>query len=315
MSDLPLTVPGAYFILFPLARGKSGHLLRANPSPQEDSFMHSFKSRLKVFLIIFCALMILGTFGFMAVEGRSVIDSFYFVIVTIATVGYGDVHPVTTAGKIIAIALIVMGVGTFLGLIGNFTELVLAKRELETRMQKLNLVIGVFYSEVGLGLLGLFSRYDPEFDKIRPELLVKAKWTEANFIKASRDSLHHQYGVVMSQVDLVLLKDLLLAKRDFLLRLLENPVLLEHQSFTALLRAVFHLTEELAYRNSFEALPKADTDHLAGDIKRAYHLIVSEWIFYMKYLKNSYPFLFSLAIRTNPFDPNASVVISGPVNG
>lgn len=272
--------------------------------------MHGFKSRLKVFLIIFCVLMILGTFGFMAIEGRSLIDSFYYVIVTIATVGYGDVHPVTTTGKIFTIALIVMGVGTFLGVIGNITELMLAKREFETRMEKLNMVIGVFYSEAGLGLLGHFSRYDPDFDSIRPDLLVRAKWSERDFNKAATDSLHHQYGVDMTKVDLALLKSLLLDKRDFLLRLLENPVLLEHQSFTDLLRAVFHLTEELAYRSSLVNLPKADTDHLAGDIKRAYHLIVSEWVSYMKYLKNNYPFLFSLAIRTNPFDPTATVVIA-----
>jgi voltage-gated potassium channel len=273
--------------------------------------MHGFKTRLKVFLSIFFALMILGTLGFMTIEDRSLIDSFYYVIVTMATVGYGDVHPVTTSGKIFSIVLIVMGVGTFLGVIGNLTELMLAKREFETRLQKLNLVIGVFYSEVGLGLLGHFSGYDPDFDSIRTDLLVKAKWTEADFKKAGIDSLHHRYVVDMGRVELDLLKGLLIEKRDFLLRLLENPALLEHQSFTALLRAVFHLTEELAYRSSFVNLPKADTEHLASDIKRAYHLIVSEWISYMKYLKNNYPFLFSLAIRTNPFDPTASVVIAG----
>jgi hypothetical protein len=56
-------------------------------------------------------------------------------------------------------------------------------------------------------------------------------------------------------------------------------------------------------------MPKADINHLAGDIKRVYHLLVSEWIAYMKFLKNSYPFLFSLAIRTNPFNKTASVLI------
>ena len=271
--------------------------------------MNQLKSRLKRFLFVFCALMILGTIGFMIIEDRSLVDSFYYVIVTIATVGYGDIHPETTAGKIFAIALIVMGVGTFLGVIGNVTEIMLARREVETRMEKLNMVIGVFYSEVGLGLLGYFSGYDPDFDGIRPELLVTTKWTEKDFIRAGKDSLHHQYGVDMTRVDLVLLKDFLFDKRNFLLRLLENPVLLEHQSFTDLLRAVFHLTEELAYRNTFTDLPKADSLHLASDIKRAYHLVVSEWISYMKYLKNNYPFLFSLAIRTNPFDPTATVII------
>ena len=84
-------------------------------SRREDLFMENIRKRLKIFLIIFCAIMILGPLGFMAIEGRSLLDSFYFVIVTMATVGYGDVHPVTAAGKIFSVALIVMGVGTFIG--------------------------------------------------------------------------------------------------------------------------------------------------------------------------------------------------------
>ena len=271
--------------------------------------MHGIKSRLKILLIIFCALMVFGTFGFSLIEGRSIVDSAYFVIVTMATVGYGDVHPVTTAGKIFAAALIIMGVGTFLGVIANITEIMLAKREMERRLEKLNMVIGVFYSEVGLGLLAPFSQYDPDFDVIRPDLIITANWADKDFLRANKGSLSHDYGVDMSRVDLPILKKFLMEKRDFLLRLLENPVLLEHQSFTDLLRAVFHLTEELAYRDTFADMPKADSSHLAGDIKRAYHLLVSEWITYLKYLKNNYPFLFSLAVRTNPFNKAASVVI------
>jgi len=40
------------------------------------------------------------------------------------------------------------------------------------------------------------------------------------------------------------------------LRLLENPVLLEHESFTELLRSVFHLSEELEQRDDFGKLPR-----------------------------------------------------------
>jgi voltage-gated potassium channel len=271
--------------------------------------MQGLKSRLKIFLIIFFALMVFGTVGFSLIEGKSIIDSAYFVIVTMATVGYGDVHPITTGGKIFAVILIIMGVGAFLGVIANITEIMLAKREIESRMEKLNMVIGVFYSEVGLGLLAPFSQYDPNFDVIRPDLIITANWTDKDFLKANKASRKHDYGVDMPRVDLPILKSFLMEKRGFLLRLLENPVLLEHQSFTDLLRAVFHLTEELAYRSTFVDMPKADSNHLAGDIKRAYHLLVSEWITYMKYLKNNYPFLFSLAIRTNPFNKAASIVI------
>jgi len=271
--------------------------------------MQGIKARLKIFLAIFFIVILFGTIGFMLIEKRSVIDAAYFVIVTMATVGYGDIHPLTDWGKIFSAVLIVMGVGTFLGVIANVTEIMLAKREIESRMEKLNMVIGVFYSEVGLWLLSDCARYDPGFDALRPELIITGQWTDKDFLKASKDSLIHNYGVDMTRVDLRRLKAFLLGKRDFLVRLLENPVLMEHQSFTDLLRSVFHVTEELAYRNDFEYLPSADLGHLAGDIKRVYHLLVSEWITYMKYLKKNYPFLFSLALRTNPFDREASVVL------
>ena len=90
---------------------------------------------------------------------------------------------------------------------------------------------------------------------------------------------------------------------------MENPNLLEHESFTNLLWSVFHLTEELIHRRNLKDLPESDYQHLAGDIKRVYHLLILEWLDYMKHLKNNYPYLFSLAIRTNPFDDNACVEV------
>ena len=94
-----------------------------------------------------------------------------------------------------------------------------------------------------------------------------------------------------------------------MLGLLENPNLLEHESFTNLLWAVFHLTEELIHRRRLKGLPDSDYKHLSGDIKRIYHLLIAEWLEYMEHLKNDYPYLFSLAMRMNPFDANASVEV------
>ena len=102
------------------------------------------------------------------------------------------------------------------------------------------------------------------------------------------------------------LRDFFMSKNDFLVRLLENPNLLEHESFTEILRAVFHIVEELEHRKNIKKLLKNDRNHIAGDIRRAYNLLVFEWLSYMKYLKDSYPYLFSLAMRLNPFDENAT---------
>ena len=94
-----------------------------------------------------------------------------------------------------------------------------------------------------------------------------------------------------------------------MLALLENSNLLEHESFTNLLWAVFHLTEELSQRKDLQDLPKVDLEHLGVDVKRVHGLIIIEWLSYMNHLSQDYPYLFSLAMRTNPFDANASVAL------
>ncbi len=117
--------------------------------------MKAPRIRLFVYVSMFIAVMALGTVGSMIAENLAFGDAIYFTIATVATVGYGDIHPATPAGKILAIVLIVLGVGTFLGAIGNATEIMLSRHEQQSRMEKLNMVIGVFFSEVGNRLLAL----------------------------------------------------------------------------------------------------------------------------------------------------------------
>jgi hypothetical protein len=265
--------------------------------------------RLAINLIIFLAVLIFGTIVFMFIENRSFVDAFYYIIVTMATVGYGDIVPTTPAGKIMAIVLIITGVGTFLGVVANATEMMLSRREKQARMKKLNMVIGVFFSQAGNRLIRIFALADAHFEEIQKVLIVTDKWTREDFLRVSEQLRAGKYRVEISQIDMDKLKIFLMQERDFLVRLLENPTLLEHESFTDLLRAVFHLAEELAYREDLSQSPTSDRAHIAGDISRAYHLLVHQWLDYMEYLKVNYPYLFSLAMRTNPFDRQASPIV------
>jgi hypothetical protein len=43
-------------------------------------------------------------------------------------------------------------------------------------------------------------------------------------------------------------------------------------------------------------------------MKRAYVLLIGEWLAYVKHLQADYPYIFSLLVRTNPFDANASPI-------
>ncbi|MEO0114137.1 MAG: hypothetical protein ABIK93_01510 [candidate division WOR-3 bacterium] len=185
----------------------------------------------------------------------------------------------------------------------------LSKREKSSVLKKLNMVIGAFFSEVGMKLLKSFANFDQDSERIRQELIVKDDWSEKKFLDVTKKLKHYECKIDSKRGDLAELKQLLISKRNFLLRLLENPNLLEHETFTELLRAVFHLTEELENRHDVKNLSRADYDHLGNDIRRAHRLLLAEWVDYMRYLKLNYPYLFSLAMRINPFDPNATVEI------
>jgi hypothetical protein len=192
-------------------------------------------------------------------------------------------------------------------LVTIIVDQVLRVREKTAMLNKLNMVIGTFFSDVGTRLLKSFSAFDHQVDRFRPVLLVKMDWIDRRFDKVMADFRQFDYHIDVLKNDLWGLKLFLSGKRDFLLRLLENQNLLEHETFTELLWAVFHLTEELEAREDLAHLSTADQEHLAADIRRAYVILISEWLRYMKYLKKEYPYLFSLAVRTNPFDKHASV--------
>ena len=180
------------------------------------------------------------------------------------------------------------------------------KRE---RLKKMNMVIGAFFSEVGTGLIERLSAFIPDFPEAGKPLRVQVGWTPKRFTEAASNIRGRTYVIDSRRGDLSGIKRFLVEERAFLLRLLENPNLLEHDSFTDLLWAVFHLSDELDHRNDLALLPETDFDHLSGDMKRAFTLLILEWLAYMRYLKTDYPYLFSLAVRMNPFDPDASVII------
>jgi hypothetical protein len=183
---------------------------------------------------------------------------------------------------------------------------VLSERERRSLLNKLNMVIGAFFSEVGTPLLRYFVGFDAAGKSLSKELLIDTDWSGEHFSEVAK-TLKRRDPVIDSKAgDLPGLRDFLAGERGFLVRLLENPNLLEHERFTELLWAVFHLAEELSHRKTVEGLPDSDYKHLAGDIRRAYRLLLREWVFYMEHLKNDYPYLFSLAVRTNPLNPNAS---------
>lgn len=64
-------------------------------------------------------LLVAGTLIFRLIEGFSLLDSFYFSFITLATIGYGDITPVTDLGKLVTVIYGIAGLGVMAALIST----------------------------------------------------------------------------------------------------------------------------------------------------------------------------------------------------
>lgn len=265
--------------------------------------------RLKLYLTIFITIFSGGVAGFVCIENMSFTDAVYFAIVTMATVGYGDIHPLTEIGKIITLFMIIGGVGTFLGVIASITDLFVNRREEVSRHKKINMVTGLFFSEMGNGLLEQLVRFDSEPKVLYDLLHISDDWDDMDFKFASDQLEKLPFEIGSQNDDFIHLFAYLQNNANLLLRLLENPTIQDHEHFTELLQALFHLRDELLHRHDLTDLLDSDRKHLDRDVARVYRLLVFEWLRYVQYLRTEYTYLFSLAVRINPFDPEASAIV------
>lgn len=73
--------------------------------------------------LLAAAVFVYGTAGYLLVERWNALDSFFMTLITVTTVGFGEVHPLDPAGRIFTSSLILGGVGTMLWTFGIFTEI------------------------------------------------------------------------------------------------------------------------------------------------------------------------------------------------
>ena len=121
-------------------------------------------SHLTIVVLLSIILVGLGTLGYMAIEDWPVLDALYMTVITLSTIGYGEVNPVSPNGRVFTLVLIVMGVGFFLYVIGNVVQflvegrirLILGRVKLDKQINHLN----DHYIVCGYGRMGrAFCRY------------------------------------------------------------------------------------------------------------------------------------------------------------
>src|SRR5205085_6320990 len=101
--------------------------------------------------IAILVLTVVGTIGFHYIEHWSWFDAFYMVVITFSTIGYGEVHPLSHAGRVFNIGLIIAGVAVVFLMIGALTQALL---------------------EFELGKLFGKSRMDREIDYLNDQYII-----------------------------------------------------------------------------------------------------------------------------------------------
>lgn len=106
----------------------------------------SFQNRIIVGSILFFGILLVGTLGFHWIEGWGLLDSFYMTAITVTTVGYGEVNPLTQGGRLFTLFIIFTGVGAVFYILTAITQLVvegqlrelMGRRHLQRQIRHLN---------------------------------------------------------------------------------------------------------------------------------------------------------------------------------
>ena len=183
--------------------------------------------------ILFVCLLVFGAAGYMVIEGWPYMDALYMTVITLATVGYGEVHEISLKGRLFTVILIFLGVGFFLYVVGNVIQFlvegrireVLGRRVLDKQISKLkNHFIVCGYGRMGQALCTyLIQKYldvivieqnpdrVPVMDKDGILYIVGGATDEATLIKAGIKRARGIISVLGTDADNVFL--VLIAKR------------------------------------------------------------------------------------------------------
>lgn len=106
------------------------------------------------------AILVAGTIGYEAIEGWGALDALYMTVITIATVGYGEVHPLSPGGRLFTVALIFLGLGTTTYVAASVVQFmvegrvraILGRRRLDRKIERMS----GHYIICGYGRIGRF---------------------------------------------------------------------------------------------------------------------------------------------------------------
>lgn len=152
-------------------------------------------------VVLLTAVLAIGTAGYVVIEGWSAFDALYMTITTVTTVGYSEVHPLSQAGRIFNIGVLIFGVATvlytFSFLMARLVEGDLHERWLRRRRTRMldeleNHFIICGYGRMGQVIAREFSRQSVPFVIVERDPVRMANAIETGYLAVEADASSEQ---------------------------------------------------------------------------------------------------------------------------
>lgn len=178
---------------------------------------------------------------------------------------------------------------------------ILSARERQERMARTVLLASSFFHDFGAALLRRLACCI-ECGGEPPQLHMDEHWRARDFCAAAQAVRSWRPRLAAKPGDFASLKQMLGDTRLSLLVIASNPALLEHEDFSDMLLAIFHLSDELNARADFAALTPQELQHLNDDLRRLTVALTVNWVGHMQHMQAEYPVLFLVEAADGPFD-------------
>jgi len=142
-------------------------------------------------------VVLVGTIGYRLIEGWSFLDSLYMTVITITTVGYAEVHPLSPAGQSFSIVLMLGGVGTAFYILTSLVRYILegefgiriGRQRMEAKIKKLhNHFILCGYGRVGQAIAGILKQQGAKFVAIDRDVEAINKAQQSGYLTIQGDA-------------------------------------------------------------------------------------------------------------------------------
>lgn len=157
------------------------------------------RARIARLVVALLLLLTFGTAGYMLIEGWTLFDSLYMTVITVATVGFGEIHPLSTGGRVFTMILTIVGVGAAFYILTTIFQTtmegefgIFRRRRMEARIKKIsNHFILCGYGRVGEAIANTLKQQKAEFVVIDHSLNSYTRAVQQDCLTIMDDATNH----------------------------------------------------------------------------------------------------------------------------